>query len=525
MNKFIIALAIAIIGCLFVALRFDPSDRRYFGIDDLVVVALVDRAVTQQHWQPDWYAVSEQHAFTNSTILAAGEQERQRLQQNHPHHYNFAAHISSAGLLTLVARQLGFTGETTALLHHLALFYDALACLVLAALAQRLWGSRAALLAAASYAVLPLAVQSSHYARPDALLGLQAVTMLWLAHIMLTARHWWTLCVAAGVLLGAATITKASSLLYGIWPLLSFIYLLWNRQRSLIQLLLGGLLLLACASAVVILYFNAVGIDYRDFIASTQSIQHYYQNPLPPDLRADSSSLGHAQHMVSYLLHTLGAVWLSLVLIASIWLTRRQTANALLLVLPLLLISGYFISMPTFFDRSLLPLMPAYCLLLVAGGLAVSASLTRRQHSACAVILLLALIVPGSLSLTLQRHIGTGISAERKVFQQQLLQQMRQQTSIDLWIKTSSLIEQQQQQLPVLNNTQPRLYVIAHYNDPNSDHYLQLLHRVGWQQVGHYRGDFADLPTCSLHIAHEAAHYYYFIDPEAITAERQRRRQ
>lgn len=519
-KKMAVLLYAAVILALFLGLRLDGSDRHYFSIDDLVVVQLVDRARSEQHWQPDWYAASDPAQISTKRLHTA-KAELERLQANHVHHYNFAGHISLSSAIAVAIDALGIPFDSTRLLRALAVLWDSLSLLLLSCFCYKVLGARAAMIAALCYSVLPLAVQSSHYARPDALLGLQAVAVIYLSYSLLALPHtraFFIRCAAIGALLAFAVATKASSLLYGIFPLAAFLYSLSQHQRGLTELVLAGAVLILSLLALLACYFYLVDISWSDFFASTQSIQRYYQAPLPPDIRYDPTIWGHVKHFGNYLVGSLGWLWLIIAAIGSAALFTTQRALFVTAVIPTALLTGYYLCQAVFFDRSLLVLMPVLCLLAAAGAVQLT-HYRYSNNSAVALLLGLCLVWPAvQLSWALQRHIGKSISDARYSYQQQLLQQLRQQTQVQLWLKWINRADIASNQLPQLNNAQPRLYVVEHFNDPQSDRYLALLEQHGWQRVGYYQGDFSHLPTNSLHIAHEAAHFYYFIDPAALAS-------
>lgn len=523
-KKMAALLLAAVILVIFFSLRLDSSGRHYFGIDDLVVVTLVDKARYENNWQPDWL-MDVDPSKVSDKVRQANQAEFARIEADNAHHYNFAAHISLSSAIAVALDQFGIVINTTKLVRALAVFWDSASLLLLAWFTYKMLGVKAALITTLCYSVLPLAVQSSHYARPDTLLCFQALLLINLSSDLLSKKtrlQFIAVSCLTGAVMGFATATKASSLLYGVFPLATFLYLLVNKRANLITLLVSGVALLATFGISVSAYFTCVNISWNDFIESIRIIQHYYQAPKPPDIRYDPSTWGHITHAGNYLIGSLGWGWLSLSGIgaAAIYIQQRHLFWTLLL--PALLLTSYYFCQSVFFDRSLLVVLPITCMLVSAGVLAVARLSSPLSNSLLIMAITFCLVWPATqLSWQLQQHIGKSLSDSRYNYQQQLLKAQREQTEVPLWLKWVDRMDIFHHALPSQHNPHPRLYVVEHFNDPQSDRYLEFLHEQGFVQVGYYRGDFAALPTSSLHIAHEAAHFYYFINPAAIAAFKQ----
>ncbi|MBK8101944.1 MAG: hypothetical protein IPK30_01170 [Cellvibrionales bacterium] len=161
---------------IFVALRLDTSPRTYFQIDDQIVVWAVDDAVNNGNWQPDWYRLGDQAAQQKGVPSTVVRDAPAR-----DHHYNFSGHMLLSAAIVKPLRLFGIITPTIVLLHHIALFWDVVSLLFVVLAARLIGGSNLALCSAILYTIFPLAVQGSHYARPDALLTAMGSILLWLA--------------------------------------------------------------------------------------------------------------------------------------------------------------------------------------------------------------------------------------------------------------------------------------------------------------------------------------------------------
>lgn len=505
------------IALAFLALRLDTTDRLYFHGDDTIVVWLVDEIVATGDWQPDWYRAK---AGIRRSAYAIAEEQRTDLP--HDHHYNFTGHILLAAALVKPLRSLGSETPTIVLLHHLSLAWDILSVLCVAAAAQRLGGSRLALVAAALYSVLPLTVQGSHYARPDAFLTAMGSLLLWLAlrRPAMAGGRWQ---LASGLALGAATAGKASQLMLGLTPALAAVgpFLFTPARRTagtLAGIVRDGLVLAALTAAVLGVMFALADIAPRDFWLSLLSVQRYYAMPGPPD-RLEPYSWGiQLLNILHYFYSSLGAPLLLALLVgtAALWRSGERTATLVLAAPPLLFLL-YFASVPAFFDRSFCALAGHFALLAAAGVLAVARALPGWPAMPVWVLLTLAFAWK---PLLIQYHLQTDHLRDRHHEDRLAFQKSLKAQWPDFWIKAVDRSEMFSMSLPERPPKNPRLYAVEDLNDAHSRRYLALLAAHGFVEVARFEGDFADMPTNSLITVHEAARWVYFIRADERPAAR-----
>ena len=518
---------------LFFSLRYDASARTYFQVDDLVVVWLVDDAVNRGNWQPDWYRVGKKTEEETGKDFSAARAASRDLP--HDHHYNFSAHMLLSAAIIKPLRALGITASTTALLHHIALAWDTLSLLLLIAAARRLGGHPLALCSAIIYTVFPLAVQGSHYARPDALLTAMGSAVLWLALQKNSFIQWrwahWKWLLANGVVLGIAVGGKASQLMLGIFPALASSAVLLDRTQwkpgTLARIAADGVVLLALIAAMLGLMFFVGDMTARDFWLSLQSIQLYYQHPNPPDTLEHYSFGAQLFKTLHYFYATLGWPLVLAIFAGTIALARKpDKLPLLLLTVPLVFFLLYFASLPAFFDRSFCALAAAIVLLAASGITAVvditAVNAIRALPAKIFVITLvtgLACWKPALIQYHLQTdHLRQHHNVDRLAFQRQLRQTWSQKTGVDFWLKNIDTRELFSQTLPERPPKNPRIYVAEDMNDWNSRDYLQKLRDNGFVQIAEFEGDFADMPTNSLITVHEAARFIYFVRQDDMPA-------
>jgi hypothetical protein len=509
-----------VLFAIFFALRFDASERTYFQIDDQVVVWLVDDAVDNGNWQPDWYRVTNK-AKDNPGYIEAENKKNEDF--SHEHHYNFSAHMLLSAAIIKPLRLLGITTPTIVLLHHIALLWDTLSLLLLVAAARQLGGLQLALCSAIIYTVFPLAVQGSHYARPDAFLTAMSSAVLLLALQKNSATqkgiaHWrWLL--ANGLILGLAVGGKASQLMLGIFPALASASVLLNRQawriKTFSRIALDGITLLALIAIVLMLMFFIGDMSVKDFWLSIQIIQQYYQHPRPPDTLEHYSFGAQLLKILHYFYATLG--WpLAIALFAgAISLTRKNDKLPLLLLTaPLVFFILYFASLPAFFDRSFGGLTAAIVLLAAIGINTITNSIRAlpAKFFFTVLVTVLACWKPIVIQYHLQtQHLRSHFNDERLAFQKKLKEDWTTKTGTDYWIKNIDSQDLFSQTLPEKPPKNPRIYVAEDMNDWNSRAYLQKLRDNGFVEIAKFDGDFADMPTNSLITVHEAAHFVYFV--------------
>ena len=516
----LVTLWIALLG-IFFALRFDASERTYFQIDDQVVVWLVDDAVNNGNWQPDWYragAEAEKKAAKKTNSKDYSAMKAASLDLPHDHHYNFSTHILLSAAIVKLLRIFGITVPTIVLLHHIALMWDTVSLLLLIAAARRLGGLQLALCSAIIYTVFPLAVQGSHYARPDAFLTAMGSAILWLALQKNTLPHWrWLL--ANGLVLGLATGGKASQLMLGIFPAIASSAVLLNRAqwqiKKLAQIIIDGFVLLALIITVMMLMFFIGDITAKDFWLSVQSIQLYYQNPNPPDTLEHYSFSGQLFKTLHYFYATLGWPLVLVLLAGAISLARKsEKLPLLLLTAPLLFFTLYFASLPAFFDRSFCSLAAVIVLLAAIGisGIINSIPTLPAKLFFTVIVAALACWKPIVIQYHLQSdHLRSHHNDDRLAFQKKLKEEWSTKTGVDYWVKNIDTQDLFSQTLPERPLKNPRIYVAEDMNDWNSRAYLQQLRDNGFVEIAQFDGDFADMPTNSLITVHEAAHFVYFV--------------
>lgn len=490
----------------FVTLRFDNSDRLYFLGDDNLVAFLVEDINTSGHWQPDWY-----RARAGLKIDAYFEQENTRTDLPHDHHYNFTAQILSGAALLKTARALGSDVHVPALLHHLAFFWETVSLLCVIGAARHLGGAPLARVAALLYTVFPLAVQGSHYARPDALLTAMGSAILWLSllHDRMKPTAW--IAANAGVL-AFAIVGKASQLMLGIFPALAFMHMLVSTapgSNRLSRVLIQGTALAFSIGALVSITFALADIRWHDFILSTQQIMLYYNNPSPPDGLAHYSWFAQCANILHYFHATLGAPWLLAMAIGTVSLWSKHRFAAAVLALPIFLFTVYFASVPAFFDRSFTSSSSAFVLLAAAGIGHLTAHITRPRRSAILTLLVAMAFSyqPILISADLYTdHLGKHRSEQRLAFQKTLKSEWP-----GFWLKNVARSDIFGRALPEKPPNNPRIYVVEDFNDWNSTQYVQQLRDNGFVAVTVFTGDFAHVPTSSLHTVHEAARYHYLV--------------
>ncbi len=500
---------------VFVALRFDSSERTYFQVDDQVVVWLVDDAVNNGNWQPDW-GRAENAAPEREGYFAA---EAERTDIPHAHHYNFALHMMLSAAIIKPLRELGVTAPTITLLHHIALFWDAVSLLFLVLAARQLGSTTAlAFTAALLYSVFPLAVQGSHYARPDALLTAMGSALLWLA-LAKTRLPQWLWLATSGLALGIATGGKASQLMLGIFPAITCCSVLLQAEqrhwRTLAAIAASGSALLLLVGLVLGLMFVAGDIHPRDFWLSLLSVQRYYEHPAPPDTLEHYSYLAQLLNIGDYFRATLGWPLLLAMLAGAFSLAQRaDKLPLLLLTVPLLFFTAYFASVPAFFDRSFSALAAAIVLLAGCGLHAIIRAIPRLPAKpVCATLLAIAASwQPLQIQFHLQTdHLRHHHNDDRLAFQKALKERLSKKTGVDFWIKNIDRGDLFGRTLPEKPPKNPRIYVLEDLNDWNSREYRAELLANGFVQVAEFTGDFADMPTNSLITVHEAARFHYFV--------------
>ncbi len=517
--QFFIRLLWIFILIIFFTLRIDTSPRTYFQIDDQVVVWAVDDAVDNGNWQPDWYRLGEQAAQQKSIASNVV-----RDNPPHAHHYNFSGHMLLSAAIIKPLRLIGISTPTIVLLHHIALLWDAVSLLFIALAARAIGGATAsgqtlALCSAIIYTVFPLAVQGSHYARPDALLTAMGSVLLGLAF----KKDAWknsTWLLANGVVLGIATAGKASQLMLGIFPALACCTPLLRTEnrntKTLLNIALQGIALLAIVFAVLQLMFFCGDMSARDFWLSVRSVQLYYQNPQPPELLEYYSFFIQLKNITAYFYATLGWPLLAASFIGAIALAiKKQIKTLLLLTIPFLFFALYFANVPAFFDRSFCGLA-ATMTLLPALGITV---ITQKAPAKLLLTTFLTLLIcwqPIAIQYPLQTNLlRSHHNDKRLMFQQQLKQQWLGKTGKTYWIKNIDRRDIFSQTLPEPLAGNPRIFMVEDLNDYNSQVYLQKLRDNGYTQIATYEGDFSDMPTNSLLVVHEAARFYYFVQSTA----------
>jgi hypothetical protein len=510
--------ALAVWLCLlaaFVSLRFDNTDRLYFYLDDDIVVWQVDHIIESRQWQPDWFLVSHKQMTTPFFI-----NEQLRTNLPHPHHYNFTGHILSAAVAVKAMRGLGITTPTITLLHHIAFFWDSLCLLFIVLTARRLGGQSLATVSALLYTFFPLAVQGSHYARPDALLSCMGAILLYAG---VNVRHWKkTLWIATNALAMALAITtKASQLMLGIVPALaaSGDFLLDPQQRqwrTLWRIVIDGMAIVLIIWLLMACTFAATNITFKDFALSMLSAKVYYDFPGPPDALEHYSYSTQLLNILDYFRSALGWPLLLVIPAGVIALTRNADRFPLLLLTaPLVLFLAYFASVPAFFDRSFCPLASNIILLAAVGITHFTSNYGKNDASKLVLVIVVTLLAaykPLIISYHLQTdHLRSHHNDDRLSYQQQLKKETTEKTGVDYWIKNVDRSDLFSQTLPEKPPKNPRIYMVEDLNDYNSRDYLKKLRNNGFVQIGEFQGDFADMPTNSLITVHEAARFVYFI--------------
>jgi 4-amino-4-deoxy-L-arabinose transferase-like glycosyltransferase len=276
---------------------------------------------------------------------------------------------------------------------------------------RRLVGVAGALAAAAIMAVIPLAVEHSHYLTTDVPMTFMCAACL-LATVVASQdgrRRWW---LFAALLAGLAGSTKWNGLAVALVPFVAYVAIRFDGTRPLAiirdpvpYLMVAATLVGFIVPTPAILLAPAEVASFVSFSADLYAI---------PDPRQTQDTIGFN---ISSLVAALGPllVWCAVGLVVLAAWVRRDPARRGAVAIPVFIVV-YFVlaSLPArYYARNLLPLIP---FLAVAGGVAVGevvewlgrqAWLSRLPSRsgvaivALAVAVSLAIPVPSSLAVTM----------------------------------------------------------------------------------------------------------------------------
>lgn len=379
-------------------------------------------------------------------------------------------------------------------------------------LARRLAGEFAALVAGLLVAVVPLLVQDSHYARPEAFVTVLTLLVVGLA--VSAGGRWRRQVLLVAVAVGLLVACKVSMLLLAWLPLLpAFVQRgeQKTRARTVAEAAVIGAAGLALGFAL-----GAPGAVWHPLIfwAGIKHLMVQYSGI--QSLHSHMQGGPVADMIGRYFAATLGWAVLAAGLAGAVVLAwRRAWLHLVALAGPVVLTAGYFATRTVFFERNLSHVVPLWCVLAGVGLGAATRALDVLMPSvaklARVALVLVLLVQPGQITARLVWVEFSGRSkAQREAYKLRLQQAY---PNAD-WGQAMPVDDEPLRVLAqhFVGANRPVLLEVCDLQDEWSTHFgSHLQARFDAELVGDWPSTFADQPFSTL-LTYLSPHCtYYFV--------------
>jgi hypothetical protein len=497
----IIGLGILLMALTIATRVYNYNSTFFYNIDEQIAVRVVERMHQSGDLDPNW-ALAEGQRFWNI-------------------HYNFSSYLYASDAYYSVCRWcIGHFsissinwdyGTDLLVLRSFSILLGGLGGVLVFLIARKIWNTRAGLLSLLLYAIAPILVQDSHYARPESF-----VTFLTLIVVYLSIKNRelkrWPLFFST-FLVSILFACKADMLLLlpvALYPILDHFYAARNSLTShsaknkgrylsvLAVVLAGGILGIAIGMPHALLnpglYFNDLKALHAEYTARA-----YW----PVFSSFDPGDITYVfRNVPVYFAETLGIpVLLAFVVgIVATW-KRRAFDCIFLLAVPVFLFYALFWFQSVFFERNFSHVVPLL-LIMASIGVCSFTNLIRKVighgswlNATLAFMLVVGLvIVPAIQTYRIDIYTLGGQNAkDAQSYEARLLEKTPDAQVVYTGVFSSQFNSQIRLQDTVLK--------VADFNDGWTKHYVdRAVMELGFERIGEYRGPFNDVVPSTLQV-------------------------
>jgi hypothetical protein len=489
--------SIMIIGFV---LRFAYYDSDAIHPDEPITLAVVEYLQIPGTWDTNWNLTNVREEFNYDQ-------------------YNFSAYFYAAYLFHSVFEKLpglgGFLEENEDL-HVYRLFSVLLSSIVLVQawrLSLKIGDRMLSIYATGLISVTPILIQDAHYARPEPLttvLVLAAISLVWPSTKVSIKKLF-----LAAILIGLLIAIKISMIAL-IWlPLVTILLASYPSQKDRVKALsYASVIILTGAFLGFLIGAPGAIIDPEAYINGVQYLQSQYANLHPPHGHSDGGMVGDM--LTGYFWTTLGTFAMLAGMVGTgRAIYKKQNATLLLIVLPVVLFAGYFMTRSVFFERNLSHVVPLFCIL---SGLGVTTCIQwiatkwpRYAISASTLAGCLIILTPFKISSTLTFVDFSGRSKARII--QQLDEIQKAYPDVTLSVKTMfarDMLAVGRDHFEKSNT--PFIMAVSTFEDEWSPLFLENLeNNFHMTLIGQVPSNYENIPTCTLHTYNSTSISYYHV--------------
>lgn len=423
--------------------------------------------------------------------------------------YNFSSYLYADAMIAGAARQIAasLSDGGADLLFWSRLFSalaGTLAVYVFYLVARRWFGPGTAIVAMFLTAVMPLLVQDSHYARPEAfVVALTAAAYLFLVMFDSQPDRLKYLGFSA-FCFGLLIACKVSLIPMAAIPMLFLVS--WKDRRLLVRAvgICAGCTLLGVFVGVPDAFFHPAA-----YWNGVQALRHQYAGPHPPHALVDGAN--SVSLMARYFAETTGL--LLLLSLGGAFVLARGRRFALLAAIggPVAFYLLYFALQRTFFERNLSHVAPLMAMLAAIALTALGGFCPARIRTAASIALVVLAAAPsmwvsGKLVFVAMR---TTTAQRASTYELGLMRSMRRPIDGAISLITDGQLEYMVRQAATTDHDE--LLRIPDYHDSfTRKHLAELERRTNWREVGYFPSVFEGLNVNTI-IAYHSVSFRYLL--------------
>jgi len=377
--------------------------------------------------------------------------------------------------------------------------------------ARRLFEPVTAMIAMAVIAVMPLLVQDSHYARPEAfVLVLTGATYLFLLQFD-EHRDRLRYLAYAGFCLGLLVACKISMVPMALLPVLFVARL---KDRPLLMRAAG-----ICAASILVGAFVGVPDGFfhpAAYWRGVQFLRHQYSEGTRPHALIDSTN--SVSLMTAYFWQTTGPLLLFSLTGALVLARKRQYLVLAAIAGPAAFYLVYFGQQRGFFERNLSHAAPLMAILAAVAIAAAGAPFSGNVRMAV-IVALVAVATATSISVSSKLvFLAMRADTEQRAANYQVHMLVTVRNRIDF--VTTLVTDAQLQQMIQLDRDPKGDYLVRmddFHDSFTRKHLEELKQRTKWIEVGYFPSVFESFDVSTLIAYHAVSYRYLFLHPRSMT--------
>lgn len=493
-NKQHLFFALLLIFTLMIRL-YNISSPNVVHPDEIIPVKVVERMYQTGDWDNNWAKADLPQSFKYDQ-------------------YNFSAYINTSFVFYSIVQVFSTLDPKDYLsnihiLRYFSAILGALGGVFVILIANTLWGQRVAFISLFLYAVAPILVQDSHYARPDTFC---TFLVLFVVFLMVKSNEDFSLRQAffSSFLIGLLIATKVTMIFVSI-SLVYMVFKEWEKRNFEIKSL-GQYIIISFFGLFIglIIGMPYAVVNINAYLHGIHMLSTQYSGKHPPHSPFNNDFLFNFRMPILYISQTLGIISIIAFILATYnAILKRDYTIIFIFSMPVVFFYVYYGFQSVFFERNFSHLVPIF-LILSSVGMVELTKIARNLKMRIIVMLVLvtlAVVPPLNIDYNILVYEWNDNSKEELARYEKELQNQYQASSI---ISTGLLSPNDIDKLKERISEKKVIIRVDDYNDSFTGNYLpQLIQRYDLVQITPKRGTFKNIVTSTLHAYISQNHTYY----------------